>query len=112
MPRGVAAAGAPPAGHMEIEMKEQGLEKKVDESVARFETWYASLPLAVRLLGDIVCLGLVVYVVAMVASAIGLFGLPSPNTWALSTWGSVMAVCVFVGFIYELSVNSKKPSRK
>ena len=61
-------------------MTEQNIEKKVDESVAKFESWYATLPLAVRVLGDIVCLGVSIYLLAWAVAALGLFGLTSPNS--------------------------------
>ena len=83
-------------------MKEENPEKRVDESVAKFESWYARLPLVVRVLGDIICLDLTVYIVAWVSSSVGLFGLSSPNTWALSTWGYIIAVSAALSLVYEL----------
>ncbi len=85
-----------------------GLEQRINESVADFESWYAGLPLAVRFLGrflgDLICLDLTIYVVALAASGLGLFGLISPNTWSLSTWGYVLATSVAVCLAYEIFV--------
>ncbi len=83
-------------------MKEEDLEKRLDESVAKFESWYARLPLVVRVLGDIICLDLTVYIVAWVSSSVGLFGLSSPNSWPLSTWGYILVVSAALCLGYEL----------
>ena len=83
-------------------MKEEDLEKRLDESVAKFERWYARLPPVIKVLGDIICLDLSVYIVAWVSSSVALFGLSSPNTWALSTWGYIIAVSAALSLVYEL----------
>ncbi len=83
-------------------MPEEDIEKRLDESVARLEGWYARLPLIVRVVGDIICLDLTAYIVAWIASSVGLFELSSPGTWALSTWGYILAVSAAVSLAYEL----------
>ena len=83
-------------------MKEGYIEKRVDESVAKLESWYAGLQLAVRVLGDIVCLSLTIYIVAWVSSKLGVFGLSSPNSWPLSTWGYILVVSAALCLGYEL----------
>jgi len=89
-------------------MKEENLEKRIDEKAAAFEGWYARLPLVVRALGDVICLGLTVYIVAWLCSVFGLFGLSSPNAWNLSTWGYILGACFLVGLVYERVMSKRK----
>jgi hypothetical protein len=91
-------------------VNEDDLEKRVDESVAKFESWYARLPLAVRVLGDILCLGLIIYVVAWVASSLELFEISSPNAWAWSTWGFILVVSAALCLGYELMTRKARKS--
>ena len=81
-------------------MGEKDVERKIDEFGAKVEKWVSSLPLAVRLLGDTVCLGVTVYVVAWVLSYFRLFGLTSPNTWAFRTWAYTLLAILVISIIY------------
>jgi hypothetical protein len=89
-------------------MREEDIERRLDESAARLESWYARLPLVVRVVGDIICLDLTAYIVAWIASSVGLFELSSPGTWALSTWGYIIAVSAAVCLVYELITTKRQ----
>ena len=43
-------------------MDEKNIERKIDDFGAKVDKWYSSLPLAVKLLGDIICLGVILYI--------------------------------------------------
>jgi len=83
-------------------MDEKNMERKIDDFGAKVDKWYSSLPLAVKLFGDIVCLGVILYVVAWVVSYFNLFGLTSPNTWTWHTWVYLIVVIFVISFTYEL----------
>ena len=93
-------------------MDEKNIERKIDDFGAKVDKWYSSLPLAVKLLGDIVCLGVIVYIVAWVVSYFDLFGLTSPDTWTLHTWVYLLIVIFVIGVIYELFSNDMRLWKK
>lgn len=89
-------------------MDEKDVERKVDEFGAKADNWASSLPLPVRLLGDIICSGVTVYIVAWIIFYFGLFGLTSPNTWAFSTWAYILIAILVISVIYELFSNDMR----
>lgn len=88
-------------------MSTKDFEERIDKSVARFDRWFAHLPFGVRLIGDVICVGFFIAIVAWLLASLGLFGLTSPFSWSISSWGYVLLVSVALGLLYELSFSGK-----
>ncbi len=99
---------ARPSLRWEDAMSGKDIEERIDRSVAKFESWYARLPLAVRLIGDVICLGVIIYLVALLLASLGVFGLTYPHTWTIGSWGTVLLVSVALSVVYELSFSGSK----
>ena len=88
-------------------MEEKDIEKKIDELRERAGSWYANLPFFVRVLGDVVCLGLIIYVLGLILYYFGLFRITAPARWGVWNWAYIGIVSLVISVTYELFTMNK-----